>query len=126
MAEEFRSDELFMIAADLPGLKPDGEVSVAITSDVLHIRAWRNDGASVPGSDLRDGPFSRDVRLPAGADQPKVSATYADGVLKVKVPMRDHKGVTRMVPVSCGGGGIPDSRPASVSPTGAGPDPSER
>jgi len=106
MAEEFRSDEAFVMAADLPGLQPDGDVSVSITSDVLHIRARRNDGASVPGSDLRDGLFSRDVRLPTGADERKVSATYADGVLKVNVPMREHNGVARMVPVRCGDEGV--------------------
>ena len=107
MAEEFRDDEQFVIVADVPGLQPDRDISVSITSDVLHIRAGRSDGVGVPASDLRDGSFTRDIRLPAGIDEWKVSATYDDGLLEIRAPMRDRKGATRVVPVTSSIGGSP-------------------
>jgi HSP20 family protein len=101
MAEEFRDDKQLVIMADLPGLQPD-EISVSITADILHIRAQRTDGAGVPESDLRDGTFTRDIRLPLGTDEWSVTARYADGVLEVRAPMRDRAGITRVVPVTSG------------------------
>ena len=105
MAEEFRDDNKFMIMADVPGLEPEQEISVSITSDILHIRAGRLDGVGVPESDLRDGIFTRDIRLPAGTDEDSVTATYTHGVLEVRAPMRDLSGVTRVVPVTMGSPG---------------------
>jgi len=102
MAEEFRDDEKFVIMADVPGLDPDREISVSITADVLHIRAGRADGSPTPESDLRDGSFSRDIRLPPGTDERRVSATYIDGVLAVRAPMRERSDTTRAVPVTTG------------------------
>jgi HSP20 family protein len=100
MAEEFRNDEAFVIVADLPGLRPDQEISVSITADILHIRAGRSDGAGVPESDLREGRFTRDIRLPSGTDESRVTASYVDGVLEVRAPMRGPDRVSREIPVS--------------------------
>jgi HSP20 family protein len=100
MAEEFRDDDKFVIMADVPGLRPDEEISVSITADVLHIHAGRADGAAVPGTDLRDGAFARDIRLPLGTDEGRVAANYSHGVLEVRAPMRANSGATREVPVS--------------------------
>jgi HSP20 family molecular chaperone IbpA len=102
MAEEFRDDEKFVIMADVPGLDPETEISVAITTGVLHIRAHQNSGDALPGSDLREGTFSRDIRLPPGADESSVSAIYVDGVLEVRVPMRERNGANRVIPVTRG------------------------
>jgi HSP20 family protein len=102
MAEEFRDDLKFVIMADVPGLHPDEEISVSITSGILHIRAGRSDGSGVPGSDLREGMFSRDIRLPSGTDEWSVTASYTDGVLAVRAPMQSHSGATRMIPVTNG------------------------
>jgi HSP20 family protein len=102
MAEEFRDDEQLVIAADVPGLHPDREISVSITSDVLHIRAGREDSVGVPGTDLRDGSFTRDIRLPAGVDGWRVTATYTQGILEIRAPMRNRHAVSRVVPVATG------------------------
>lgn len=102
MAEEFRNDERLLIEADVPGLDPDRDVAISISGDVLHIRASRVDGIGVPDTDLRDGSFERIVRLPAGCDEWKVSATYDDGVLEVRIPMRKRQGATLVVPVMSG------------------------
>jgi HSP20 family protein len=99
MAEEFQDDEKLVIMADVPGLQADRDIRVSITGDVLHIVAVRSDGAGVPDSDLRNGRFTRDIRLPAGTDEWGVSATYADGVLEVRAPMRTRDTATRLVPV---------------------------
>jgi len=91
MAEEFRDDLKFVIMADVPGLHPDG----------------RSDGSGVPGSDLREGKFTRDIRLPSGTDEWNVTASYTDGVLAVRAPMQSRSAVTRMVPVTCDDPGSP-------------------
>lgn len=107
MAEEFRDDEKFVIMADVPGLQPDRDISVSITADILRIRAGRSDGTRVPDTDLREGPFSRDIRLPPGVDDWRVSATYIDGILEVRAPMRSQPSATRVVPVTTGGAQMP-------------------
>lgn len=108
MAEEFRDDEKLVIMAHLPGLDPDRDIEVSVSGDVLHIRAQREDGAGVPDSDLRDGPFVRDIALPPGTDTPQVSAHYTDQVLEVRAPLGAPKGATRIVPVT---GGLPSGSP---------------
>jgi HSP20 family protein len=107
MAEEFRDDLKFVIMADVPGLHPDKEISVSITSGILRIRAGRSDGSGVPGSDLREGKFTRDIRLPSGTDEWNVTASYTNGVLAVRAPMQSRSAVTRMVPVTCDDPGSP-------------------
>lgn len=102
MAEEFRDDEKFVLAADLPGLHPDRDISVSITSDVLHIRAQARDGVCIPDSDLRQGSFTRDIHLPTGTDGWSVSARYAAGVLEVRAPMRKTCGARRVIQVTSG------------------------
>jgi len=101
MAEEFRDDKKLMIAADVPGLRPDRDISVSINSDILHIRAGQGD-VWVPETDLREGEFSRSIRLPSGADADNGRATYIDGILEVEVPMREFSSTTRIVPITRG------------------------
>jgi len=100
MAEEFRDDEKFLLVADVPGLDPERDISVSITSDLLHVRAERSDGVGVPNSDLRDGLFTRDIRLPAGTDEWNVSARYTDGVLEIRAPMLKSRSASRVIPVT--------------------------
>jgi len=102
MAEEFRDDEKFVITADVPGLHPGRDISVSITADILRIRAAASDGVGVSETDLRDGTFRRDIRVPLGTDEERVSATYIDGVLEVRAPMRQRSTRTRQVPVTTG------------------------
>jgi HSP20 family protein len=102
MAEEFRDDEKLVLVTDLPGLHPHRDISVSITSDVLHIRAEGSDGIGIPDSDLRQGVFTRDIRLPTGTDEWNVSARYADGVLEVRAPMRKSRSASRVIQVTSG------------------------
>lgn len=99
MAEELRDDKQLVIMADVPGLRPD-QISVSINADVLHISAQRDDKVAGRESDLRNGRFTREIRLPAGTDEWSVTARYADGVLEIRAPMRDPDGVLREVPVT--------------------------
>jgi HSP20 family protein len=101
MAEEFRTDEKMMIAAEVPGLRAERDISVTVTSDVLRIRAGRGD-IRVPETDLRDGVFSRDIRLPSGVDRGNIRASYLDPILQVDVPMSASDGSTRTVTVTTG------------------------
>jgi HSP20 family molecular chaperone IbpA len=100
MAEEFRDEEKFVLMADVPGLDPDRDILVSVASDVLHVRAERSDGAGVPNSDLREGLFTRDIRLPAGTDEWNLSANYTDGVLEIRAPMLKSRSASRVIPVT--------------------------
>jgi len=89
MALEYVKDGSLVIQADLPGLDPDRDIAISIAHDVLHIRAEDRAG---PGcvdhiSDLRDGLYERDIALPAGTADDRVSAVYRDGQLEVRAPI---------------------------------------
>lgn len=98
MAIEYRDKGQLIIQADLPGLR-DGDLTVSITGDVLHIRAIRPDASGDPTSDLRYGSFMRDIALPPNTDERDVSATYNGPMLEVRAPIGHTIVSTRTVPV---------------------------
>lgn len=100
--EEFVDDDHLVIRAELPGVDPDKDISVSVDAGVLHLRAERREQheAKKPDryrSELRYGAFSRAIRLPADASADDVDATYADGILTVRLPIdRDRAETTRI------------------------------
>jgi len=90
--EEFRDGEDLVVRADLPGIDPDKDVELTIGDGVLHIAAHREEKSEKKEKDgyrteFRYGSFARKVLLPPDADEAVVKATYADGVLEVRVPI---------------------------------------
>lgn len=90
--EEFVEDDHLVVRAELPGVDPDRDISVTVDAGVLHIRAERRerDVDERPDryrSELRYGAFSRAIRLPAEATGEDVDASYADGILTVRLPV---------------------------------------
>ena len=89
----YETEDAFVIAADLPGIHMEN-VDIQFDRGSLTISGKR--GATLPASDKTQlrvfnaeratGNFSRSVRLPEHVDAEKISATFADGVLTVKVP----------------------------------------
>jgi len=53
-------------------------------------------------SEFRYGSFSRTVRLPAGATEKDVKATYKDGILEVRVPLDQSSAESRKIPIERG------------------------
>ena len=89
----YETEDAFVIAADLPGIHLEN-VDIQFDRGSLTISGTR--AATLPASDKTQlrvfnaeratGSFSRSVRLPEHVDAEKISATFADGVLTVKVP----------------------------------------
>ena len=79
---------------ELAGIDPERDVEVLLEGDVLHIRAERHEEEKAEGRyffrrEHRYGSFLRDVRLPKAASEGDVHATYKDGILELRVAMKD-------------------------------------
>jgi HSP20 family protein len=83
-----------MVKADLPGMSRD-DVDVRIDNGDLVVSGERRhesevDERNMYRSERAYGSFYRRVPLPQGADAEHVQARFRDGVLEVKVPLREQ------------------------------------
>jgi HSP20 family protein len=86
-------DESVVISAELPGLKKD-DVKIQIEGGVLSISGEKSQetekkGRSFHRLERRYGSFYRAVSLPSGANPDKAEAEFSDGVLKIRMPLRE-------------------------------------
>jgi HSP20 family protein len=84
-----RGDE-FVLRADLPGMSEE-DVSIEIKDHVLTISGERKaeheeEGESYYRAERAFGSFTRTLTLPEGVDPDAVAASFADGVLDVRIP----------------------------------------
>jgi HSP20 family protein len=117
--EEFRDGDLMVVRAELPGIDPEKDVEVVVADGMLRIHAERTQRTEQPAkpegeqhdehtgkghfrSEFRYGAFTRVLPLPAGATQTDVTATYADGILEVRVPTKGEGDRSRKVTVTRG------------------------
>lgn len=105
--EEYREDGTLVIRADLPGIDPDKDVQMTVTDGVLHLRAERREEKETAERDyrrteIRYGAFSRTLPLPPGAAEDDVKASYKDGVLEVRVPVKPELAAPKSIPVTRG------------------------
>jgi HSP20 family protein len=103
--EELDEDDAHVVRAELPGIDPDKDVEISIHDGWLHIVGERTQKSTERDDDscrteFRYGRFERALPLPAGADVEDVVASYADGVLEVRVPVRAAVKETAKIPVS--------------------------
>lgn len=89
--EEFVDGETCVIRAELPGIDPEKDVEITVADGVLHIHAERSEGTQEDRpdgyrSEFHYGSLARSLRLPDGATEADVTATYKDGILEVRVP----------------------------------------
>ena len=90
--EEFLDGDTCVIRAELPGIDPDKDVEISISEGVLHLRAERTertqeDRADGYRSEFHYGSLARSLRLPEGATESDITASYQDGILEVRVPV---------------------------------------
>jgi HSP20 family protein len=89
----YRSGDHHVLHADLPGIDP-GSVDVSVDNNVLSIAAERSErseeGVQWIASERFTGTFLRQIALGDGIDAEKISATYANGVLTVSLPVADR------------------------------------
>jgi HSP20 family protein len=100
--EESFEDGYFVVRGELPGIDPEKDLEIEISNDVLTVKAERREQTrEAQRSEFRYGRFSRSVSLPAGANEEDVQATYKDGILTIRVGMKEQKEPqTRRIPVS--------------------------
>ena len=83
------TDDSLVYSFDLPGVDQDRiEVEVedgALTVSATRERTTHAEEERVQRSERRYGSFSRTVGLPQGVAEDAVSATYANGVLEIRV-----------------------------------------
>ncbi len=90
---EDRKDEI-VITAEVPGMKQE-DIDIELTGDVLTIKGERKmEKDESKGNFVRlersYGAFQRSFTLGIPTKPDKISATYHDGVLTVKVPKADE------------------------------------
>ncbi|MCD9197997.1 Hsp20/alpha crystallin family protein [Aeromicrobium wangtongii] len=90
--EDYTEDDQYVVRAELPGVDPDKDVTVTVEGDVLTIHGERREEKKDKNrQEHRYGSFTRQVRIPrAAADD--VKASYADGILEVRVPLKASEG----------------------------------
>jgi len=91
--EEFTDGTTEVIRAELPGIDPGKDVELTITDGMLSLRVERREETREKAGDggfrteFRYGALSRVVALPPGAKEDDITATYADGILEIRVPV---------------------------------------
>jgi HSP20 family protein len=86
--EDYLDEGAYVLRAELPGLDPDKDITVAVAGDVLTLSGERREEKKDRHhQEFHYGSFRRSVKLPEGADTDKVEASYTDGVLEVRVPV---------------------------------------
>ena len=86
----WETDDELVLSFDLPGI-PEDEIAVELDDNVLTVSGTRERTSEHPSErfyrfERRYGTFSRSVTLPQGVQEDAVQATYANGVLEVRVP----------------------------------------
>lgn len=83
-----------MLVAELPGVNKE-DVKLSVENGVLTISGTRKvnalpEDASWIRNEIRRGDFHRSVRLPEGIQADKISATMANGILKIVLPKAEE------------------------------------
>ena len=100
-------EDSYEINVELPGVKPE-DVDVSVHDNSLVVRGekqseHRESGRSYFFSEREYGAFQRTFRLPPDADAENIDASFADGVLNLKVgKLAPAKEAARSIPVRKG------------------------
>lgn len=83
-----------VLKAELPEMKRD-DISITFENQVLTIRGERKHDESIRRDRYQRferayGAFSRSFTIPSTIDASRISATYKDGVLTVRLPQREE------------------------------------
>ena len=99
-----KADDTYTVKADIPGVKKD-DIQVSVDGNEVTIsgeikkETEEKKGEEVLRSERYYGKISRSFTLPHDVDETKVVAKYADGVLKLTLPMKG-KSASRKITVN--------------------------
>ncbi|GAA3183495.1 MULTISPECIES: Hsp20/alpha crystallin family protein [Streptomyces] len=99
--EVTHDDDTYVLRAELPGMDPDNDIGITVDDNLITVRAEHSETQEdKEHSEFRYGSFRRSLRLPATIPAAEVDASYADGILTIRIPMPAEKSTTvRTVPV---------------------------
>ena len=105
--EEFQEDGHLVVRAEMPGIDPDKDVDISVSDRILHLRAERRSETKTEDkkgyrSEFQYGSFTRSVRLPEGATEDDVTASYTDGILEVRIPVDSAVAEAKKIPITRG------------------------
>src|SRR5690606_12379235 len=88
-----RNNEL-IVRADLPGFQRE-DINLTVTDDALVISARREsereeEGTGYYRSERQFGTFHRNISFPVAVDSSRATARLKDGVLEVRIPLREQ------------------------------------
>lgn len=90
--EDYMDGDTYVLRAELPGVNPDEDVELHIEHDMLTITGERREETKEKNHrEFHYGSFRRTIPVPPGTKAEDVTATYADGVLEVRVPTRPEE-----------------------------------
>ncbi len=93
-AEASGNDQYYEIHVELPGIEED-DIEVSTDNNVLMIKGERKfereeEGKTYFFSERSYGQFQRSFRMPGDSDVGKISATYKDGLLIIKIAKKEE------------------------------------
>ena len=124
--DAYRKGDEFVVLFDLPGCDP-ASINLTVERNVLAVHAERSrpsdDDVELLIGERPTGTFSRQLFLAETLDSERIAADYTDGVLRLRVPVKEQA-KPRRVDIAVGGGQPTSiearSHDASHEPVGAG------
>ena len=115
--DAYRDGEAFVVEFDLPGVDP-ASIDLTVEKNVLSVHARRErdnaEGVEYLVGERPHGTFSRQLFLGESLDTDRIDASYADGVLTIRLPVAE-KAKARRVEVTVGD--RQPRRPSTPTPT---------
>jgi HSP20 family protein len=91
--DAFRKDDEFVALFDLPGVGAES-IDLTVERNVLTVHAERagtnDDGLEMLIGERPSGTFSRQLILAETLDTDHIEADYVDGVLRLRIPVREQ------------------------------------
>ncbi|WP_221356423.1 Hsp20/alpha crystallin family protein [Streptomyces beigongshangae] len=91
--DAYRSGDDFIVHFDLPGIDPES-IDLDVERNVLNVRAERRspapEGAEVIVAERPTGTFTRQLFLGETLDSERIDASYAAGVLTLRIPVAEQ------------------------------------
>ncbi|GAA4522694.1 Hsp20/alpha crystallin family protein [Chelativorans composti] len=99
-------DDCYEITAELPGLD-EKDVEVSLANGTLTIKGEKSENKEEKQkgyylSERRYGSFQRSFRIPEGVDADKIEASFAKGVLTVKLPKTAEAKAEKKIAINAG------------------------
>jgi HSP20 family protein len=80
--------DAYVVRGEMPGIDPTKDLEVTVSDGMLTLHAERTEHQQDrQHSEFRYGAYNRTMSLPEGAKPEKVTATYDEGIVTVRVPL---------------------------------------